>query len=419
MRNDNLKVNDIFWNTLGTVTYAAVSLLLSLVILNIAGKIEGGIFSFGFSTIARLTFIVTFFGIRPMHIVDIKYVYSFTDYIKFGLKCCAVAILAGTSFIFYKYYEGQYAITKTILLLILIFHGALDGLADYYECEYQRVNKLAYSGQSLFFRILLFTITLILVLYFTSNLLYAEIAALLVEIIAFYFLNIKKSKNVFKTIQNDLSSDSTKNLFLAALPLFLINFLDMFIFSLSKFFVDSNVGDVGSGFYGLLFMPTNAIYLVMTLFMKPMLTPLSNAYYNNKTEYNKLLINSTIFAFGLAIISLIASFLLGKGYLNIIYYLTGNNYSEYSNVAIKLFIIVILGGCFYTMSSPIFFSLIIENKQKYLLISYIIVAICSFFIIRHYVFNLNILGAAIGFSMCMFLVFVGILLVKLISIIIK
>ena len=419
MRNDNLKINDILWNTIGTVTYAAISLLLSLVILNLAGKIEGGIFSFGFSTIARLTYTITFFGIRPLHIVDIKYTYSFNDYIKFGLKMGMIAILLASLFIIYRFIDGSYAITKTLLLFILILHGAIDGLADYYESEYQRVNKLAYSGQSLFFRISAFTITLIIVLYFTSNLLFAEISALIIELIAFYILNVNRSNKIFKKIDTSSNSLKTNSLFLVALPLFLINFLDMFIFTLSKFFVDSTLGDVASGFFGLLFMPTNAIYLVMTLFMKPVLTPLSNAYYNDKHEYHKILINSSIFAVGLAFASIIAAFIFDNLYLEIIYFLTGNNYSEFNDIATKLFTIIVIGGCFYTVSTPLFFSLIIENKQRYLLLSYLIVAISSFFVIRYYVLNLNLLGAAIGFAVCMFLVLVGIFVVKLMTVILK
>ena len=46
----------------------------------------------------------------------------------------------------------------------------------------------------------------------------------------------------------------------------------MYIFSVAKFAIDYNLGDVYSGFYNLIFMPTNVIYLVMTLFMKPILT---------------------------------------------------------------------------------------------------------------------------------------------------
>ena len=71
MRSDNLKFKDIFWNTLGMLSYSAVSLLVSIVIINISGSIEGGIFSFGFSTLGRVVYIGAYFGITPIHIVDI------------------------------------------------------------------------------------------------------------------------------------------------------------------------------------------------------------------------------------------------------------------------------------------------------------------------------------------------------------
>ena len=104
MRRDNIKFNDIAWNTLGTVTYAIVSLLLSVIVIKLCGIEEGGIFSFGFSTLAHLVFIISFFGIRPMHIVDIKYRFSFKDYLRFGLKSLSLAILAGVIYVAYRHF---------------------------------------------------------------------------------------------------------------------------------------------------------------------------------------------------------------------------------------------------------------------------------------------------------------------------
>ena len=191
---------------------------------------------------------------------------------------------------------------------------------------------------------------------------------------------------------------------------------DSEFFSFSKIFVDSNLGDVYSGFYGITFMPTNAIYLLMTLFMKPVLTPLSNAYYNNKKEYNSILLNSFVFAIAISIIAVVATIFLGKIYFSILYYLTNTDYAEFSNIANN---IVIVGGCFYTLCTPFYFSLIIENKQIYLLVAYILVFIVSPFIVRYYVISLGLIGAAYGFAVSMFLIFIGVLIAKLLSIIIK
>ena len=423
MRNDNLKFNDIFWNSLGTVTYSMVSLLISVVIIKMCGSIEGGIFSFGFSTLAHLVFIISFFGIRPMHIVDIKYRFSFDDYKNFGIKTFFISILFGLIYILYMFNTGNYNNTKTLLLFILIIHGAIDGFADFFECEFQRVNKLYMSGQSIFFRISGFTLTLIITLLLTNDLLLSEICALMVEIIFFYFFNINRGKNVFKKAKQDEKLSKSKILFIDALPLFLITFLDMIIFSSAKISIDANLGDVYSGFFSMVFMPTNGIYLVMTLIMKPLLTPLSNAYYNDKNEYRNILLHTIIISLLVSVIFIILAIFFGRIYLNLVNIVTGNVYEWTKDLIVYkglpldyiIFLIVMCGGIFYTISTPIYYTIILENKQSYLVISYIVVAIISIYLTRIFTINEGIIGAAFSFLISMFLLFTGIIIVKVLT----
>ena len=418
MRSDNLKFKDIFWNTLGTVTYSFISLVFSIVIINISGSIEGGIFSFGFSTLAHLIFIITFFGIRPMHIVDVKYRYSFSDYKNFGIRAAISGIIFGLAYIAFRYFTGSYTAVKSLLLIILVIHGAIDGFADYYECEYQRVNKLYMSGQSLFFRIIVFATTLVISLIITKNLLTAEILAIFSEVIVFYFLNIKRSNGIYKIISS--SESKVKSIFIESLPLFLITFLDMYIFAASKFAIDVHLGDVYSGFYNLIFMPTNVIYLIMTLIMKPILTPLSNAYYNDKVEYNKILLNTFLLSLVIAVVFILGTIFFGKIYLFIIGYLTNGIYDNLGKEIVfrgfseelLVLLLVIIGGCFYTICTPMFYAIIIEKKQKYLLVAYGINLLIAFYISNIFVSNAGIIGAAISFVINMFILFSGVVIVK-------
>ncbi len=423
MRNDNLKINDIFWNSLGTITYSMVSLLISVVIIKLCGSIEGGIFSFGFSTLAHLVFIISFFGIRPMHIVDIKYRFSFNDYKNFGIKTFFISILFGLIYILYMLNAGVYNSTKTLLLFILVVHGAIDGFADYFECEFQRVNKLYMSGQSIFFRILGFTSTLIITLLLTNNLLFSEVCALMVEIVFFYFFNINRGKNIFKKAKQDDKLSKSKILFLDALPLFLITFLDMIIFSSAKMAIDANLGDVFSGFFSMVFMPTNGIYLVMTLIMKPLLTPLSNAFYNDKNEYKSILFHTIIISVLISIIFILLAVFFGRIYLDLVNFVTGSVYEWAKDTIVYrglpldyiIFLIVMCGGVFYTISTPIYYTIILENKQSYLVISYIVVAIISIYLVRMFTVNEGIIGAALSFLISMFLLFSGIVIVKVLT----
>ena len=426
MRRDNIKFNDIAWNTLGTVTYAIVSLLLSVIVIKLCGIEEGGIFSFGFSTLAHLVFIISFFGIRPMHIVDIKYRFSFKDYLRFGLKSLSLAILAGVIYVAYRHFIGTYNTTKSYLLIILVLHGAIDGFADYFESEYQRVNKLYMGGQSEFFRIIFFAASLIITLHITNDLLFSELVAIGTEIVMFYFLNISRSRTVFKNAKLNDGGVKSSLLFIEALPLFLITFLDFYIFASAKISIDANLlvdPDKYSGFFNLVFMPTNIIYLSMTLVMKPMLTPLSNAYHADKMEYKKILNNTFLFALAVAVLSMVGAVFLGKIYFDLVNIILGGQYEWSRNIIVYnglsldyvVLLIVMFGGIFYTICTPMYFSIIIENKQKYLLISYAIVAIISMFISKFYVKSEGVIGAAISFVISMFLLFVGILVIRVLT----
>ena len=170
-------------------------------------------------------------------------------------------------------------------------------------------------------------------------------------------------------------------------------------------------------------MPTNVIYLVMTLFMKPILTPLSNAYFNNKAEYKKILFGTFIIALIISIISIISALIFGRMYLNLVNYVTNDAYSfarneiVYKGISLDyaLLIIVMFGGMFYTICTPMYFAIIIENKQRYLVISYILVAIISMIISKIYVVNEGIIGAAISFVISMFLLFAGVVTIKVLT----
>ena len=68
------------WNIAGSFVYAFASMVLSFLVIRLAGEEQGGIFSFGFSTLGQQLFLVAYFGIRPFHITDGAGEYTFGDY---------------------------------------------------------------------------------------------------------------------------------------------------------------------------------------------------------------------------------------------------------------------------------------------------------------------------------------------------
>lgn len=77
----SLEKENMIWNMTGSFFYAFASMVLSFLVLRIAGEEQGGIFSFGFSTVGQQMFLLAYFGIRPFHITDGTNQYRFGDYL--------------------------------------------------------------------------------------------------------------------------------------------------------------------------------------------------------------------------------------------------------------------------------------------------------------------------------------------------
>ena len=172
--NKLVNKKDIIWNTLGSISYALVSFILSIIVIKIIGTTEGGLFSFGYSTLSQIALIITYFGIRPFQIVDINFKYSFKDYYSHRIITSCLAFIIVSIYILIMYFLNIYNIYKSFVLLIITISGIIEGFADSYDCEFQRNNKLYISGKSIFFRTIFYAFALIVALYFTHNLLFVN-----------------------------------------------------------------------------------------------------------------------------------------------------------------------------------------------------------------------------------------------------
>ena len=117
----------------------------------VVGDDQGGIFSFGFSTLGQQMFIVAYFGIRPFQITDGTGEYSFGDYLEHRNITCIMALAAGAVFLTFMHGVGRYPADKCMILILLVIYKVIDGYADVYESEFQRQGSLYLTGKSNFF----------------------------------------------------------------------------------------------------------------------------------------------------------------------------------------------------------------------------------------------------------------------------
>ena len=91
--DDNLEKRNMVWNMLGSLLYAFASMVLSIVVIQVVGEDEGGIFSFAFSAFGQHMFMVAYFGMRPFHITDIGRRYTFGEYLRLRFVTCGGALV--------------------------------------------------------------------------------------------------------------------------------------------------------------------------------------------------------------------------------------------------------------------------------------------------------------------------------------
>ena len=399
--NITIKKNDYFWNTISTILYSATSIFLNFFVINIMGGEAGGLFSFGYSTLSHIVYIISYFGVRSFQSIDVKNKYSFSDYLFFRYITCFFATLFGLSYIFFLYSKNIYSMSKAFFLIVIIFTGIVEGFFDVYDGEFQRNNKLYIAGQALFLRTVVFIVIFIFMIIITKNLIIASFVAILSKCLASILFEIFRFRftNKYKFDINKI-----RIMFTELVPFFLITILDGYIHSMSKFFIDIYLNDVSSGVYNLLFIPSNIIYMFCMFIVRPMITPISEVYNEDIQKY--INISKKIFKISiiLSIIVMCISFIFGSLYLNILDIFTKHIYNMSTSKEIFIvFLLVMSAGIFYTINTPIFFMLIIENKKNYLLKIYIFVFIISIIISNFLVKFNGIIGAGISFLITMFL----------------
>ena len=145
--SDKEKQN-ILWNMAGSFCYAFASMVLSFLVMRLAGEDDGGIFAFGYSTFGQQMFILAYFGIRPFQITDGDQEYRFGDYLHHRYLTCAAALAVGLVYLL----ASRYTARKAAVIFLLVCYKVADGFADVYESEFQRNGNLHLTGKSNTFR---------------------------------------------------------------------------------------------------------------------------------------------------------------------------------------------------------------------------------------------------------------------------
>ena len=399
----SLEKENMIWNMTGSFFYAFASMVLSFLVLRIAGEEQGGIFSFGFSTVGQQMFLLAYFGIRPFHITDGTNQYRFGDYLHHRYVTCALALLLGAGYLACIGYSWQ----KAQIIFLLIVYKVIDGFADVYESEFQRQGCLYLTGRSNTFRTILSVGVFLATLVSGAGLFAVCAAAVLGQIAGVVLFDIVVLREL-KRVDYGWSAKQGVSLTASSILLFVSVFLDFYIFSAAKYAIDAHLGDAASGYFNVIFMPTSVINLAAGFVIRPFLTYLTDCWNEHRfSDFKKKLLTIMAVIGGLTVLAVGGTVVLGRPVLVLLEWLLGKSYSGTLTALWPAFIMIVLGGGFYAVLNLYYYALVILRRQKLIFGIYAVLTVLAAILAPRLTVALGIFGAAFAYLILMIVMAAG------------
>lgn len=403
--HENQMKKNIIWNIIGSMLFALASIVLVTLVKRIIGIEAGDDFTFAYS-VAQMLLTIGYFEIRPFQVTDGKGDYEFADYLSFRLITSALMLFLG---ILYVVIFALYNL-KGLLIIGLTIYKMIDGIADVYEGEFQKQNRIDISGKSVSFRVIISVLCFSIALIVTHNI-YMAVCVLFLSASVVYILFDMYFIQFFANGKPVFKREKLTSLFRETLWLALGSIMCVYIFQGSKFAIDRYMPHFNY-IYTTIFMPTFIVNLASGILFKPMLSTMTLHYKIGEFKlFKKMIIRLTICVAILTIVALGGTVLLGVPILSFIYDV---DISPYKDALLWL----VLGGGFNALSIVLYYALTVMRKIKSIFLVYGICFVASVTLPFIMVKNDGVLGASLSYVLIMVLqtaLFAGLFIVYVTS----
>lgn len=280
---------------------------------------------------------------------------------------------------------------------------AVDSLADVYEGWFQQKERLDLSGKALTYRIVAAVLGFGIVLFATRNLILSGVVLVVVYVVCFFIYDIRYHYGVeaFRESERKGKDGVTwiAKMTIEGFPLFINAFLMMSIMNAPKMVLDVAIeqGSLAQGLqtvFNIIFMPASFLNLAYIVF-RPLITKMAIVWNMGKAkEFLKILMKIMVSLFGIGILLLIGSALLGIPVLSIVYAV------DLADYKLEL-LVIIIGGCMYTFAAVLDNALVVIRKQYILILAYALTYIYIKFAAEVMTEHWGIRGASLSYASAM------------------
>lgn len=320
----NIK-KDYLWNSLGSLLQSAISPVLLIVITRLNGIDDSGLFSFALS-LSVVFWAVSLWGGRTYQVSDVKREFSSGGYIAVRFVASLIVAISAAVFCVLNGYNA----TKTGLIMILVTFKILESIADSLYGVLQIHHKLYVAGISLTMKAMLGFGAFMAVDIVTKNVIYGALAILLINMLIIFFYDILWVRRVDAI---SISKKLCKEYITQAVAImkhtsavFVVMFLTMFSLNIPRYFLDKSHPDQ-IGYFGIMAMPITLLGLFISFIIQPNVVNLSELLVKGKLkEFARIVSKINHITFGIGVLSVVLSYLVGVWVLNTIFGININNF---------------------------------------------------------------------------------------------
>ena len=388
-----MKKRDFVWNMLGSGIYSLATVIFVLLAKRLVGEKAGAEFYMAFTT-GQMLLTIGYFEIRPFQVTDVSHQYEPREYFGFRFISSALMLLCGIGVGAVYAANGRADMAGLGLIMAMCLLKLFDGVADVFEGEFQRNDRIDISGKSMAFRTLASMAVFSAVAYLTRNI-YAASAAAAVTGLAGAAAVAGVWNFRFEKIKISMNPAKMRELFNNTVLLFIGSAMCMWLWNGTKYIVEWNLTEHETLVYGIVYMPAMVINLGSSFIFKPMLTTLARHYEKRDTvSFGKLTGVLAALVVGITLVTLAAGAWLGVPVLSWLYDL---ELAPYRSVMLVL----IGAGGFNAVSILFYYALMVMRKQKQIFTGYTISFIVSIIAPVCLVKYVGIMGAAAAYMLVM------------------
>lgn len=381
---------DYICNTIGTGAWGMVFPFLTIVVTQLSGTEQAGMFSMAF-IIGTLLMIIGNYGVRTYQVSDIGEKHSFFDYqVNRWITCIVMMLVA----YLYCSFRGYNADMFTICMAVCTYK-MIDGLADVYEGRLQQMDKLYLAGISQTFRSVVVFIVFSIALLVTRNLVVASIAMAVAAALTFIVLTFPLAH--LETPRScGRSFASIAALFKQCFPVFIALFMYSLIDNMPKFVMEGVLSYDNQLYFNALYFPAQAILLTVGSIYKPLLVRMAQMWADAEKRRRFDLVILAIVAV-VIVITLVVIFVMATIGIPVMSFMYGVDFEQFRGLS---YIMIAAGGV--TAIIDFLYQVItVLRRQKSVMKLYVITFGFSLFVPILLIDFTGLPGAVIGYLIVM------------------